>query len=102
VRQWLEAPAAWVPAPGPDHAGVLLRLVSDGHHIHDFPEVVRITGEEGYGMGQSDSGDLQIDDAAAGPPPNRAADSGLDPAVGASCRTVELQDFEGGFDLLQA
>jgi len=29
VTDWLEAPAAWVPPPGPDHARVLGRLVTD-------------------------------------------------------------------------
>jgi toxin-antitoxin system PIN domain toxin len=28
VEDWLAAPAAWVPAPGPDHATVLLELVT--------------------------------------------------------------------------
>lgn len=104
MQQWLEAPPAWVPTPGSDHAVVLLGLVSDGHHIHDPlepTEVVRITGEKRYGMSQGDSGNLQIDDAAARPSPS-SADSGTDPAVSASCRTVERQDVEGGFDLLQA
>ena len=29
VEEWLAAPAAWVPSTGPDHAAVLLSLVSD-------------------------------------------------------------------------
>lgn len=29
VAQWLAAPAAWVPVPGPGHAEVLLGLVRD-------------------------------------------------------------------------
>ena len=100
VQQWLEAPLVWVPTPGLDHAVVLLGLVLNGHHIHDPlepTEVVRTTGEKRYRMSQRDSADLQSDDAGARPSPSRA-DSGIHPAADASCRTVERQDFEGGFD----
>lgn len=29
VEQWLDAPATWVPAPGPGHREILGRLISD-------------------------------------------------------------------------
>lgn len=29
VADWLDAPAAWVPSPGPDHARLLGRLIID-------------------------------------------------------------------------
>lgn len=29
VEEWLDAPAAWVPAPGPGHRDILGRLVGD-------------------------------------------------------------------------
>lgn len=39
VREWLDAPAAWVPVETPDHAEVLAALVAthnvDGRLIHD-------------------------------------------------------------------
>ncbi len=39
VREWLAAPAAWVPVETPDHATVLAELVAthqvDGRLIHD-------------------------------------------------------------------
>lgn len=58
VRAWLAAPAAWVPTPGPDHANVLLALVTElritGAMVSDA-HLAALALEHGTGVWSTDS-----------------------------------------------